>query len=72
MNSHRHATDRVDGTILAECPNECDVAAVVQYSNADPEADALGEITEVLVTCPECGDELDTIRYEESSEVIGK
>lgn len=72
MTSHRHATDRVDGKILAECPNGCDVSVIVEYSNADPQADKLEAITDVLDTCPECGAELDSIRFEEPAEVIGR
>lgn len=66
---HRHATDRVDGRAVAECPNGCQVLNV-EYSHAVATADILDELRALAETCAHCGTEMDHFVYEEPSEVL--
>jgi hypothetical protein len=73
-SDHRHATDRVDGTIVAECPNkdhedDDHLAAVVEYHDAS-DTDLLEQFAAAFETCRECGAEVDYIRQEEPTEVL--
>lgn len=74
MGDFRHGTDRVDGQIIAECPNkeapyDDHLSAVVEY-----EESAINDLPETFKeafgTCGECGAELDFIANEKPSEVI--
>lgn len=74
MSSHRHATDRVDGTIIAECPNkehdfDGHLSATVEYEDSAL-TNLFEEFSEAFDTCGECGEELEIIGSQEPSEVI--
>lgn len=69
MSDHRHATDRVDGLIIAECPNGCDISIGVEYSDA-AENDVLADLKDMIETCHTCGAEMTYVQQEEPSEVL--
>ena len=75
MTDYRHATDRVDGTIIAECPNkqhtdDDHLSAAVEYEDA-VDNDLLATFREAFPECGECGADLDFIGSETATEVIG-
>lgn len=70
----RHATDRVDGTVIAECPNidedpEEHLSFEVEYSDA-ADTTIFDELMETWPECGECGAELDAVHQQEPTEVI--
>jgi hypothetical protein len=71
----KHSTDRVDGVIIAECPNaehrdDPHLQAEVEYGQAKPD-NVADEFLEAFGNeCRECGTEIDYIVQEEPSEVI--
>lgn len=72
--SHRHATDRVDGTVVAECPNikddpEAHLSFEVAYSDS-ADTGIFDELMDTWPTCGECGAELDAMHQQEPSEVL--
>jgi len=72
--SHRHATDRVDGTVVAECPNieddpEEHLSFEVAYSDS-ADTGIFDELMDTWPTCGECGAELDAMHQQEPSEVL--
>jgi len=72
--SHRHATDRVDGTVVAECPNigddpEAHLSFEIEYTDA-VNTDIFDELMDTWPTCGECGAELQAIHQQEPSEVL--
>lgn len=72
---YRHATDRVDGTIIAECPNkehpdDDHLSATVEYEDA-ADTEIFDEFNEAFSTCGVCGAELEVIGQQEPTEVIG-
>ena len=74
MGGHRHSTDRVDGTIVAECPNkeapmDDHLSAVVDYEDA-ADTTIFEEFIDAFETCGACGAELDYIGQQEPSEVL--
>lgn len=74
MTGHRHATDRVDGQIVAECPNAehrdgPHLQIEVEYETATDD-EILDELLEAFPKCGECGEELQFVKYEEPTEVI--
>ena len=74
MSGHRHATDRVDGVIIAECPNkeypdDDHLTAIVEYEDA-VDNDLLETFKSAWDTCGKCGAELDVVSQEEPSEVL--
>jgi len=74
MSGHRHATDRVDGVVIAECPNldddpEAHLSFTVEYSDA-ADTEIFRELMDEWPACGECGAELDAIHQQEPSEVI--
>lgn len=67
MSNHRHATDRIDGQMIAECPNGCSSWEISMTKATE----SLGElIIDEFRECPECGAEMDTISQETNSEVL--
>lgn len=74
MSGHRHATDRVDGKILAKCPNkenEDDPHLKIEAEYEDCAANTmLEELIENFPECGECDAELDYIQSETPSEVL--
>lgn len=74
MSGHRHATDRVDGVIIAECPNiehphDDHLKAVVEYEDA-VDNEMLELFRTAWDTCGKCGADLDVMIQEEPSEVL--
>ena len=74
MSDYRHATDRVDGVIVAECPNiddnpETHLSFTVEYSDAIG-AELFEELMDEWPSCGECGAELDAIHKQEQTEVL--
>ena len=70
----RHATDRVDGTIVAECPNlkddpESHLHITAEYEDA-ADTDIFDAVMEAWPECGECGAELDAIHHQEATEVL--
>ena len=71
---YRHATDRVAGTAIAECPNidedpEEHLSITVEYEDA-ADADLLGDLLGAFPECGECGAELEALSQEEPVEVL--
>jgi len=74
MSEYKHNTDRVDGTVIAECPNidddpEAHLSFEVDYSDA-ADTDVFDELMDTWPECGECGAELQSIHQQELSEVI--
>jgi hypothetical protein len=73
-SGYRHATDRVDGTIVAECPNkefpdDDHLTVVVDYEDAAGN-DFLDEFRDAWSHCGECGAKLDVLQQETPAEVL--
>lgn len=71
---HRHSTDRVDGTIIGECPNVDDdpeehLLIEIEYRDA-ADTDTFEEFMDEFSYCWGCGAELDYIHQQEQSEVL--
>lgn len=71
---HRHATDCVDGTVVAECPNieedpESHLSFTADYGDA-ADTDIFEELLDAFPTCGECGSELQAIHQQEPAEVL--
>jgi len=73
-DGHRHATDRTDATIIAECPNisedryaHLSVEVSCERSDADSVVD---ELLTIVPECGECGAELDILGWREPTEVL--
>jgi hypothetical protein len=74
MTGHRHATDRVDGNLLAECPNkdhldDDHLRVEVDYTDA-VDNDLFETFREAFPACGECGTALAVLGQEEPSEVL--
>jgi hypothetical protein len=74
MSEYSHATDRVDGTVVAECPNieddpELHLSFTVEYSDA-ADTEIFTELMDEWPACGECGAELQAIHQQEPSEVL--
>ena len=74
MSGHRHATDRIDGTVVAECPNieddpEEHLSFSVEYSDS-ADTEIFNELMDTWPACGECGAELQAIHQQEPSEVL--
>jgi len=74
-DDHRHATDRTDGIIIAECPNkeaerDAHLSVEVSYETSVGD-DVLDDLCAMLSGCRECGAELDVVDYREPTEVLG-
>jgi|GEM_PF-1968562 len=75
MSDHRHATDRVDGVIIAECPNkqhEDDGHLLVEADYGMCANDELADkiLESIPNSCGACGEKVDYIRHQEPSEVL--
>jgi len=73
-DGHRHATDRTDGTIIAECPNLSDdpdahLSVEISYETAVGD-DVLDDLLAMVSECRECGAELDVLDYRAPTEVL--
>ena len=70
MSDYKHATDRVDGTIIADCI-ECDeYNIIVEYETAVDD-DVLADFKQVVSeTCPHCGGTVGTVKQETPTEVL--
>lgn len=70
----RHATDRVDGKIVAQCPNaehQDDPHLQVQAQYDDAASNGLMEtFKDAWDVCGECGAKLDYVAQETPSEVL--
>ena len=74
MSGHRHGTDRVDGVVIAECPNLADdperhLRFEVEYHDS-ADTELFSELMDEWPACGECGAELDVIHQQEPSEVL--
>lgn len=70
MNEYRHATERTDWLLAAECPNNADSD---EHLSLEAEATQAGmEPREAfpIEKCPMCGAPLDFIAYGEPTEVL--
>jgi hypothetical protein len=75
MTGHKHATDREDVTIVAECPNiEQDdgphLSIEAEFGPAEDATAVKQELVEALPECGECGSDLDAIAYGDQSKVL--
>lgn len=73
-SGHRHATDRVEGAIVAECPNieddpEAHLSIEVEYEAA-ADTSIFEELLETWPACGECGAELQSLHQHEPTEVL--
>lgn len=66
---HRHATDRVEGVAIAECPNGCDISVTLEYSEAE-DNEILADLKALISTCRTCGAEMTYLQQEEPAEVL--
>ena len=69
----RHATDRTNGTVIAECPHVADnpethLSFTVTYSDTDTAI--FDELMDAWPTCIECGAELDAVHQQAPAEVM--
>ncbi|WP_115891760.1 hypothetical protein [Haloferax sp. Atlit-48N] len=65
--SYRHSTDRVDGTMLVECPNDPEhITFEIELSCSESKPSELFLIEE----CPDCGSDLSTIESVTPTEVL--
>lgn len=67
MSDYRRATDRIDGRIIAECP-ECEQSweCVIKLSKRSIK----DRLTDEFRECTNCGAEMDMISQETPSEVL--
>lgn len=63
--SYRHATDLIDGTMIAECPNGCQ-SWELKVGTSELFLDEL--VPDEFCECSVCGAEMDTIAQETPSE----
>lgn len=75
MTGNRLSTDRVDETIIAECPNkehEDDGHLLVEADYSQCADDELVDkiIESIPETCSVCGEDVDWIQQQEPSEVL--
>lgn len=69
--SHRHATDRIETVVVAQCPNDCDVAYSLEGEGKEQAVDDLVErVTEMFDVCPTCGDPMGVLRKTDPVEVL--
>lgn len=66
MSDYRHATDRIDGKAVAECPNGCQSWQISVNTSIPFEELFEPELTE----CSHCGADMDVITHEIPSEVL--
>jgi len=69
MSGHKHSTDRVDGFIVAECPEGCDISVEVEYEAAEKN-EVLADLKRVISTCHNCGTDMAYMQQEEPTEVL--
>jgi len=69
MSGHRHSTDRVEGVVIAECPEGCDISLTLEYSDAQ-DNEVLADLKEMISTCHTCGAEMTYIQQEEPEETL--
>lgn len=69
MSGHKHATDRVEGVIAAECPEGCDVSVTVEYGDAE-DNEVLADLKKLISTCRSCGADMAYLQKEEPVEVL--
>jgi len=69
MSEHEHATDRVEGAIVAECPEGCDVSVTLEYGDAE-DNDILDDLKEIISTCRNCGADMGYVQHEQPEEVL--
>jgi len=68
--THRHATDRVDGTALANCTDCDEYSATVEYESAVDD-NVLEDLKKLVGdTCPHCGGDVAFIESKQPSEVL--
>lgn len=69
--SYRHATDRIETLVIAECPNGCDVSIVLGGEGKEEQVEELVSfITDTVETCNACGAKLGVIRQTQPTEVL--
>jgi len=70
MSDYRHATDRVDGTIVASC-SECDEYAVSVEYGAAADNEVLDDLKQIVSdTCPYCSGDVGVVQSETPVEVF--
>lgn len=74
MSDHRLSTDRVDGTVVAECPNidedpTAHLSVTVEYEDA-ADTEIFEELLDTWTACGECGAELQALHQQEPTEVL--
>lgn len=69
MSGHKHATDKVEGVIVAECPNGCDISVTLEYGAAE-QNEVLEDLKELISTCHTCGADMSYLQKEEPAEVL--
>jgi|APHM01.1.fsa_nt_gi hypothetical protein len=73
-DSHRHSTDRVNGVVIAECPNidddpDAHLSFTVEYGDA-ADTTIFQELMDEWPACGECGAEMQAIHHQEPKEVL--
>lgn len=66
---HRHATDRVEGVVIAECPNGCDISVTLEYEDA-ADNEVLSDLKNMISTCHTCGADMTYLQREEPTEEL--
>lgn len=71
MSDYRHATDRIETRLIAECPAGCDVSLLVESEGQeDAVEDLVATVNEVYSECPDCGGEMGVVREIEPTEEL--
>lgn len=69
MSGHKHATDKVEGVIVAECPEGCDISVTLEYEESQ-ENEILRDLKELISECHTCGADMSYLQKEEPAEVL--
>lgn len=69
MSDHKHSTDRVEGLIISECPEGCDVSVELEYGDA-ADNEVLADLKDLISVCRNCGADMAYVQHEEPAEVL--
>lgn len=69
MNGHKHETDIVEGVIVAECPEGCDISVTLEYEESQ-ENEILRDLKELISECHTCGADMAYMKQEQPKEEL--
>lgn len=70
MSDYRHATDRIETTVVAGCPNGCQVWDLDASGDVEWMDELVDKLTEQFDECPDCGEPIRAIRRDEPKETL--